>query len=570
MRLLNPVLSRELRALHRGVFLYVLRGAYVAILGALVLACWRETANIHGVLPMSDTPNIPFERIGALGRSLFELFCMAELALVMAIGPILTARLLTEERERKTLEILAACPLSNFGVAAGKFQVGFIHLVLLLIAGLPVLAITALLGGVSLHEIFLAMVYLGCLSSLAAAAGLVASSLCARTSAAVLASYAVLGVVLLILEAPAYVVEQQPDGKQLGAWVALAQAFGPVQNLMATLGPGSNAALIPDTGPAAVPSWVVTLSVTLASTLLLLAGVAARIRRDWSPGRSLTGSVSGTWRALSRPLTPKLLWRLLDWINPFFGRHWREQSAFVAATILVLAGILCAGWLAEALALAMPARWRLPFLADGFPAAGLAAMGLTSVMAAAALAKERDRLTLELTQVAPDGPRRLLAALLLTPVAQLTLFVCVGAGLSVAIVSHSLTALEPVGVIVLWATAWVLGTAMVCVGVGASLLLRSATRAMVGTLLFLVGLCLAPWIAHLLGQFIPQLARPSAAGIATLLSPYESLQLALRWPSETPVELPISLMAQLAGCAALLRLMMIFRGPLLRRHLRGR
>jgi len=551
------------------VSLYVLRGAYVAILGALVLACWRETANIHGVLPMSDTPNIPFERIGALGRSLFELFCMAELALVTAIGPILTARLLTEERERKTLEILASCPLSNFRVAAGKFQVGFIHLALLLIAGMPVLAITALLGGVSLHEIFLAMVYLACLSSLAAAAGIVASSLCVRTSTAVLGSYAVLGVILLLLEAPACLVEP-PDGKQVGVWVASVQAFGPVQGLMRTLGPEGNTALGQDAQPAALPSWVVALSVTLISTLLALASVAVRIRRDWSPGRSLAASIFGTWRTLSRPLTPKLLWRFLGWVNPFFGRHWREQSAFVAATMLILAGILCAGWLAHVLSVVMPVRWRLPFLTHSFLAAGLAAIALTSVMAAAALAKERDRLTLELTQVAPGGPRRLLAALLLTPVANLTLFACLGCGLSVAAANYSLTALEPLGVVVLWTTTWVLGTVMACLGVGASLLLKSATRAMVGTLLLLVCLCLAPWIARLAGHFIPQLARPSAAEIAMLISPYGSLRMALRWPVDMPAELVASLVAQLAGCAVLLRLMVIFRGPLLRRHLRGR
>jgi hypothetical protein len=93
---------------------------------------------------------------------------------------------------------MIASPMSEFRMAWAKLQVGFIHLLLLLIAGMPVLGVTALLGGVSLREIALVHAYLAMIALMGAAAGLLASSFCNKAATAVLAGYLIFAFVLVL------------------------------------------------------------------------------------------------------------------------------------------------------------------------------------------------------------------------------------------------------------------------------------------------------------------------------------------------------------------------------------
>jgi hypothetical protein len=75
------------------------------------------------------------------------------IALIVLIAPALTANAITLERERKTMDLLLATPLTARQLLVGKLVGSFAFIVLLLALTLPVSAVSVLLGGVSFPEL---------------------------------------------------------------------------------------------------------------------------------------------------------------------------------------------------------------------------------------------------------------------------------------------------------------------------------------------------------------------------------------------------------------------------------
>lgn len=120
----------------------------------------------------------------------FFLNCVwVQFAVAMLLTPVYVGSALTEEKERQTLEGVLASDLEDQEIVLGKLASRLAHLLLVLGAGLPVLAGTQLLGGVA-PELVLAsflftavsVVSLGSLSMLC-------SVYARRTANAVLATY---------------------------------------------------------------------------------------------------------------------------------------------------------------------------------------------------------------------------------------------------------------------------------------------------------------------------------------------------------------------------------------------
>ena len=128
-----------------------------------------------------------------LGRELFTVLSGFALASGLLAGPLVAADCLARERREGTLGLLFLTPLRSFDVVFGKLAAASLTMVLGILAGFQVLAITLLLGGVSssqfVHVVLgvLALLFL----SLAVATG--ASSVFASSRASLAATLIVLG-----------------------------------------------------------------------------------------------------------------------------------------------------------------------------------------------------------------------------------------------------------------------------------------------------------------------------------------------------------------------------------------
>ena len=119
------------------------------------------------------------------------LFKASGLILVL-VSPLLTMRLLSEERRQGTMSLLLCAPVSMRDIVAGKF-LGIMGFYLLLLGGLAIMPLTLLLGGSLDFGLFGAgLLALVLLQASIAAIGLFMSSLTSHPAIAALGSFGVL------------------------------------------------------------------------------------------------------------------------------------------------------------------------------------------------------------------------------------------------------------------------------------------------------------------------------------------------------------------------------------------
>ncbi len=140
--LLGPVFPVEFMLPLRRRRQFLLRLAYA---GILLFALWQAFSIIAWQPGTVMTPN----RVSALASSFFHTFAMIQLVAVLLIGPAIVAGTIAQERQRRTIEYLFATDLRNSEIVLGKLAARMAQMSLLVLTGLPVVALTMLLGGVA-------------------------------------------------------------------------------------------------------------------------------------------------------------------------------------------------------------------------------------------------------------------------------------------------------------------------------------------------------------------------------------------------------------------------------------
>ncbi|MFW6132885.1 MAG: ABC transporter permease [Planctomycetota bacterium] len=185
----NPIIRRELLSGLRRPKALVMQAGFLAAVAVLVLLYW----------PAGGYQDIS----GQVAQDLFGTLAVGQMVLVVLFAPAFTAASLTSEREHNTLESLFATTMRPGQIATGK-MVGSLGLLLLIVlSGVPALALPFLLGGLAGWQIFavlgvllLTALYLGMI-------GLLVSAVMHRSYRAIIVTYAVLLVVCFLLALPA-------------------------------------------------------------------------------------------------------------------------------------------------------------------------------------------------------------------------------------------------------------------------------------------------------------------------------------------------------------------------------
>lgn len=213
-RLENPVFRQSSRQRMRGARTYGCLLAYLLVLGLVVIISYDQFI-AHG-LQRTTT---------GLAQMLFETLAMTQWFLVAFITPALTTSAITMEREQRTYDLLMMTPLSRFAIVWGKFASAVAFIVVMILCGMPLVAVLFLMGGVDVGLMF--TLYLGMLATGAVLAsyGLMMSAICATSTLANLLTYGSLAV--------GYVV-----GAVAGAAFTFSRAFGGGSFSMLWLGSG--------------------------------------------------------------------------------------------------------------------------------------------------------------------------------------------------------------------------------------------------------------------------------------------------------------------------------------------
>ncbi len=194
----GPVFEKELRVTARRKRTYLLRVAYVGLL-LFVLFVVNEAAGIfsHG----RQSAVAYASELAELGYTFFCTFAVFSTVAMCMVGPILTSGAISEERTRKTIEVLMTTPLSAWQIVGGKLFSRLLVALTLIGLSVPILAIVRLMGGVEIEQI-IAVISI-CTATVVATAslGLLVSAYTMRAWVAIILSYAILAVIYLLLPA---------------------------------------------------------------------------------------------------------------------------------------------------------------------------------------------------------------------------------------------------------------------------------------------------------------------------------------------------------------------------------
>lgn len=153
----NPVLRRELVERMRGRRAFLTLTLYLATLSVILYIAYQAGKN-DSTLVGSDFDRgfgsaVDPTQIASVGRGIFEwlLFFMLVLVLFMVPGQVSGA--IAGERERQTLVPLQITLLRPRSILLGKIGAALAFLVLLMVATVPLLAVTFLIGGVTVGDV---------------------------------------------------------------------------------------------------------------------------------------------------------------------------------------------------------------------------------------------------------------------------------------------------------------------------------------------------------------------------------------------------------------------------------
>jgi ABC-type transport system involved in multi-copper enzyme maturation permease subunit len=141
--IVGPVFTREAAVTPRNWRLYFIRALYVAALFALVATAWLILSGAQQLRTRGE--------LARFGSAAFALVAPVQLAIGVAFSALLAAAAVAQEKDRRTFELLLLTRMNNSELVLGKLLASMLTVLVLIFAGLPLLMLLVLLGGVS-HE----------------------------------------------------------------------------------------------------------------------------------------------------------------------------------------------------------------------------------------------------------------------------------------------------------------------------------------------------------------------------------------------------------------------------------
>ena len=139
------VVERELLRTARRWQTYAMRAAFAAGLLTVIVVYWATS--------VTNAMSMDRQSLAQSGQIIFQLYVWTQFMVLAALTPIVVAQSMIEEREGKTLDLLAITRLPPGRLLWGKLLSRVIALELLVLAGMPVMAICMSLGGVELVQL---------------------------------------------------------------------------------------------------------------------------------------------------------------------------------------------------------------------------------------------------------------------------------------------------------------------------------------------------------------------------------------------------------------------------------
>lgn len=177
---LNPIIKKDVKVQARsmkicwGVFAYELILALVFFLAMSVIQgeSRYSSSNVYSAMVW-----------------LYPVLAVTQLIILGLVVPVRTASAISGEKERQTFDIMMTTGMSPFSVIMGKVMTAIVQGMFFVVASMPVMALSFIIGGMSWAYLFWFLGIAFLVSLFAASIGILCSSLCKKSISAVIMSY---------------------------------------------------------------------------------------------------------------------------------------------------------------------------------------------------------------------------------------------------------------------------------------------------------------------------------------------------------------------------------------------
>ncbi len=207
---MKPIYKKEMSS---GARRYVIPTAITitnAVLAAIALIY------IYGrINPVQQTGQVDYGSF----LNVFSFIVMAQYAMIILVTPALTCSSISYEKQAGTWDLMMTTKVRPSDVIIGKLLVALSHIAIVIVSGLPILALSFMYGGIVPGDILMICICFVCAALLTASIGLFFSSALKKSALCAATSYIA---VLLILFMP-YVFSYARsilDGTSVGIWAS--------------------------------------------------------------------------------------------------------------------------------------------------------------------------------------------------------------------------------------------------------------------------------------------------------------------------------------------------------------
>lgn len=171
---------KELRGRMRGRRAFVILTIYLLLLGGFA---WMVELLMERSYSTGFGSSAAFAS-AAIGQGIFAALLFLETLQVVFLAPSATAGAISLEREKQTLDMLIATPITSVAIVLGKLLSALTYVFLLIVASVPLMAVVFVYGGVGPEDVLRGYAVLLATALGLGSFGLLCSSLVKRTQAA--------------------------------------------------------------------------------------------------------------------------------------------------------------------------------------------------------------------------------------------------------------------------------------------------------------------------------------------------------------------------------------------------
>jgi ABC-type transport system involved in multi-copper enzyme maturation permease subunit len=179
---------KELRGRVRGRRAFVVLTFYLLFLGLFAWA-WELVAERAYVQTAALQGGSAAFASSLVGQEVFGALVLVETLLVVFLAPAFTSGAISLEREKQTLDMLTATPISSLAIVVGKLLSALAYVFLLIAASIPLTAIVFVFGGVAPDDVVRAYAVLIVTALGLGSMGLFISALMQRTQGATVVTF---------------------------------------------------------------------------------------------------------------------------------------------------------------------------------------------------------------------------------------------------------------------------------------------------------------------------------------------------------------------------------------------